>query len=279
VYPVPDSSWIEGSGNGIDGTSAAGPGLAWRQVDTNGDGVIDTADVSPYVPNVTQAIAALGPVVVGQRVTVDVTAALQAGPQVYTLAIGNASTDGATYSSKDHPDPNQRPRLRLELASEPCAGDDDCDDGNECTTDACTGDLFCRYTVRADATGCDAGTGLCCDGVCTTPSCATDADCDDGQPCTADACQAAGSCVTACVHAWPACGGDDACCAPECAGVTDPDCPPVCGNGLCEGRGEDCTACPEDCLCTGNRCKKACCGDGVCSRHEGSQSCPVDCAR
>ncbi len=342
VYPVSDSSWVEGRGNGIDGSSAAGPGLEWTQVDANGDGVIDAADASLYVPSFTQPIAALGPVSVGTLVTVDVTAALQAGPQVYTLAIRNGSTDGATYSSKDHPDPNQRPSLRVELAPEPCIVDADCDDGNECTIDACTDDLFCNHAVRADATGCNGGAGLCCDGACTAPPCGADADCNDGQdcttdacrslgtcvarcesllradgtdcstgaccsgaccpdvccdgvcavpactaaddcvdgePCSTDACQDPGTCAAACVHTWPACGGNDSCCARHCTGVTDPDCATVCGNGICEGGGEDCTACPEDCQCAGNRCKKACCGDGVCSRYEGSQNCPVDCGR
>src|SRR5207249_3837731 len=41
VYPVSDSSWVEGDRTGKDSTSANGPGLKWTDLDTNADGKVD----------------------------------------------------------------------------------------------------------------------------------------------------------------------------------------------------------------------------------------------
>ena len=77
VYPVADSSWIEGDRNGADSGSANGPGLKWTDVDTNGDGTIDDLDASPYRPVLTRCRSAgFGAVAAGQAYTVDVTPAL-----------------------------------------------------------------------------------------------------------------------------------------------------------------------------------------------------------
>src|SRR5207249_1543614 len=111
IYPVPNSSWAEGSGVG----SASGPGLKWSDVDTNLDGKVDAHDASPFVPDYTRPIAWLGGVLVGQDVSVDVTAALQAGPGVYTLAIRNDTTAGATYASREDLNQLERPELEIEL--------------------------------------------------------------------------------------------------------------------------------------------------------------------
>jgi len=116
VYPVTDSSWVEGVKNGLDSGSANGPGLKWTEVDTNRDGkVCAGGDTSPYVPDCARPIAALGRVASGQDTTVDVAAALQAGPGVYTLAIKNNNSDGATYASRQHPTVAWRPRLQLQV--------------------------------------------------------------------------------------------------------------------------------------------------------------------
>jgi len=115
VYPVADSSWLEGSGNGIDSSSAGGPGLTWIEVDTNGDGVVDKRDGSPYVPDFAQPVVSLGGAVKGQTLRVDVTTAVQGGAGMYTLAITNNSSDGVTYWSREHSNPDRRPALHLEL--------------------------------------------------------------------------------------------------------------------------------------------------------------------
>jgi hypothetical protein len=117
VYPVVDSSWTEGSGNGVDASSADGSGLKWIDVDTNADGTIGPGDASPYVPDLARPIASLGSVGKGKTVSVDVTAALQGGPRAYTLAIASESSNGATYSSREHPSLDRRPRLRLTFSA------------------------------------------------------------------------------------------------------------------------------------------------------------------
>ena len=100
VYPVSDSSWIEGNQTGKSSTSANGPGLKWTDLDTNADGKVDARDTSPFVPDFTRSLAALGTVTLGQTVTADVTAAMQAGAGLYTVAIKNGSTNRAKYSSR-----------------------------------------------------------------------------------------------------------------------------------------------------------------------------------
>ena len=142
-------------------------------------------------------------------------------------------------------------------------------------------------------------------------SCQSDADCDDGDPCTQDSCAAslcwhdpaaegagcgggAICCGGACGQ--PACAADmdcddsDACttdqctgagtCAATCAVTPIPDCGPteICGDGVCAGAaaGEDCFSCAQDCGCKGKGCSKACCGDGVCGS-ENAATCPIDC--
>jgi len=125
IYPLADSNWVEGDRTGRDSTSASGDGLTWTEVDRNGDGKIDGSDrggsgeIEPnddFVPDLAHPVAALGSVVAGQTVTVDVTAALQAGPGVYSLVIKSASTNGASYASRENASAGARPRLHLELA-------------------------------------------------------------------------------------------------------------------------------------------------------------------
>jgi hypothetical protein len=116
VYPVGDSTWLEGTAKGLSAGSAGQPGLTFNDVDTNLDGTVSAADASPYVPDFGTPIVALGGVKVGP-VAADVTAAFQAGPRVYTLAIRNRTMNGATYSSREHPDAGQRPALVLTLGA------------------------------------------------------------------------------------------------------------------------------------------------------------------
>jgi hypothetical protein len=72
--------------------------------------------------------------------------------------------------------------------------------------------------------------------------------CDSGDPCIAGTLVEAGAC-------WADCEFDpitqprdgDGCCPAGANAVSDDDCPPVCGNGVCEG-GED-VSCITDCAC------------------------------
>jgi cysteine-rich repeat protein len=92
-----------------------------------------------------------------------------------------------------------------------CLSAADCNDGNTCTTDACNGGvcsrvnntascsdgLFCNGADTCSAGSCSVHAGDPCGlDVCVeasdtcqaTPGCTTNADCDDGQICTADSC-------------------------------------------------------------------------------------------
>jgi hypothetical protein len=115
VYPVGDSSWIEGTARGVTADAAGRPGLKWNDVDTNRDGTLSGADTSPFLPDFTAPIVSLGVVEVGDLVEVDVTSAFGNGPGAYSLAIRNNHPNGATYSTKEHATAAQRPRLVLTL--------------------------------------------------------------------------------------------------------------------------------------------------------------------
>src|SRR5439155_13509119 len=112
IYPVADAGWVEGNRTGADATSALGPGLKWSDVDTNHDGVLDTRDTSPWVPQFLRAMRGFGRVAPGLDFTVDVTSAFQGGPGLYCVAITNNSDDKAAYASRESASP---PFLRVEL--------------------------------------------------------------------------------------------------------------------------------------------------------------------
>jgi hypothetical protein len=188
VYPVADSSWVEGNGGGVPG-----PGLTWAEVDTNRDGTVDARDASPFVPDFSRPIAALGKVTAGKTATVDVTAAVQSGPGLYTFAIRNDDTNGATYASRENATAASRPVLQVEIAG--CRGDAECDDG-----------VFCNGAETCSNGSCLSGTPpACADAVdCTVDRCdeaaracvhsPDDTACDDGNTCTTDACDATNGC-------------------------------------------------------------------------------------
>ncbi len=119
-----------------------------------------------------------------------------------------------------------------------------CDDGDLCTqTDTCSAGVCAGTPVDCGAQQCDPADGLCKD-------CLIDADCDNVDVCTDDAC-VAGTCQntnnTASCDDGDACTIQDTCTDGTCIGTpistldcTDPDTenpfPPVvdlCGSGLC----------------------------------------------
>ena len=141
--------------------------------------------------------------------------------------------------------------------AEVCDGDDDdcdgevdegtCDDGNQCTEDACLGQEGCEY-VALNGVECLDGdlctTGDHCEaGVCVGVGVA----CDDGDPCTDDACDPeTGECVFS-FNVAPCDDGDpctvaDLCQEGVCVGVpvdcdcqTDEDCGKLEDGDLCNG--------------------------------------------
>src|SRR5439155_908789 len=73
----------------------------------------------------------------------------------------------------------------------------DCNDGNPCTTDSCDPRLGCQHTNAANGTSCPDGTlcngaETCQNGTCTG---GTPLNCDDGNPCTSDACDPVFGCT------------------------------------------------------------------------------------
>ena len=152
----------------------------------------------------------------------------------------------------------------------------DCDDDNDCTTDTCESSS-CVNTFNTEP--CDDGdpctSGDTCDGAgnCMgTPECVADADCNDSDVCTADAC-VAGCCENTfntepCDDGAPCTSGDTCDGAGNCAGtpecVADADCndsdactTDACVAGCCENTFNT-EPCDDDDSCTsGDTCDGA----------------------
>ena len=84
-----------------------------------------------------------------------------------------------------------------------------CSDGNECTTDSCVPATGCKATPAPNGTACG-DSSLCT----TSPSCQSGTciggsavSCDDGDPCTADSCNAQTGCVHSPVPGVTCCAG------------------------------------------------------------------------
>ncbi len=105
-----------------------------------------------------------------------------------------------------------------------CSIDADCDEGDPCTVDTCSG-FTCARTL----------TGNCC---------VQDADCDDDNYCTDDSC-VTGSCTY--TDNTNACNDDDAC--------TEND---QCSSGVCAGTS---LACDDNNACTQDTCTDGTCGN------------------
>ena len=141
-----------------------------------------------------------------------------------------------------------------------CDGDGD----SACLHNACQADTGeCAMTARADGAPCDDGDLCTTGGACVAGSCAGIAkECDDGNPCTDDFCDAAtGSCSgnqTA----------DDAPCddGNPCTDGT------ACANGGCAGGANSCDACTVDDDCAASEDGDACNGTLVCV----DEACVVD---
>jgi hypothetical protein len=131
-----------------------------------------------------------------------------------------------------------------------CSVDADCNDGNACTTDTCSGGSCSNTPIN-----CDDGNACTADS-CSGGSCSNDAiSCDDGDVCTIDSCSSASGC----------------------SNVDDPTCVNPCGDGVCDVAVEDCRSCPDDCngVTRGKPTNRYCCGDdtgcgdGRCSNGSG----------
>jgi hypothetical protein len=164
-----------------------------------------------------------------------------------------------------------------------------CSDGIACTTDvlqnAGTCLVQCRHTPISGCigndgccpTGCNKNTDSDCSAICgngvveTGETCDTGitsgqgacpTTCNDGNGCTTDSLQNAGTCLAICSHTTiTACISGDSCCPTSCNAGNDSDCNTVCGDGAVTG-GESCDtaiavgrtgSCPTSCN-DGNSC-------------------------
>ena len=122
----------------------------------------------------------------------------------------------------------------------------DCGDGDDCTADTCDPVEACQHTPL-DEGGCSDGDPCTKSDSCSGGACAgTKLDCDDGNPCTDDLCDAAtGDCVnlalTGACDDGNACTEGDKCVAGKCAGdkvcpcKVDKDCEIYSTGDPCEG--------------------------------------------
>jgi hypothetical protein len=106
-----------------------------------------------------------------------------------------------------------------------------CDDGNACTSDSCDKGLQCLFlpvdVTCSDGDACTVG-DLCDGGLCLAGAITP---CDDGNPCTQDACDATSGCMHVAL-AMPCDDGDPCTVGEVCAGG-------VCGGGQGRCAGAD----------------------------------------
>ncbi|MFO0613184.1 MAG: RHS repeat-associated core domain-containing protein [Polyangiaceae bacterium] len=172
------------------------------------------------------------------------------------------------------------------VEQQPCGGGFDCstaivDDGNACTTDSCTSCGGVTHTPVAAGTSCTDGNAcngseICnASGVCVA---GTPPALDDGNPCTTDACTAAGGVTHAPVAAGTSCADSDPCNGSEtcsAAGICSAGTPPAlddnnpCTTDACTASGGVThtpvpmgTSCADSDACNGS---ETCSAAGVCS--------------
>ncbi len=134
-----------------------------------------------------------------------------------------------------------------EANSAPCDDGDPCTQGDTCAEGEC---------VPGDASGPGCEPEECPQGTCpasSDPECWADADCDDGIPCTADTCDAAGTCE----HT-----PDDGACEGPGASCLVATCEPAQG-GCVVGNAPDGTPCEDGAACMEDRhCQSGSCTGG-----------------
>jgi hypothetical protein len=123
-----------------------------------------------------------------------------------------------------------------------------CDDGNQCTIEACIAGLDCTTVATLSGLSCDDGDACTEIGICAGATCASDAIdvaglCGDDDPCTDTGCAAATGCTTT-PNTAPCDDGD---------GCTVQD---VCAGGSCAGSPRDCD---DDNVCTADVCSANTC--------------------
>jgi Dictyostelium (slime mold) repeat len=169
-----------------------------------------------------------------------------------------------------------------------------CEDQNACTADSCDPVAGCRYAPQRSGFTCTpeaaCATAGACDGAGTCQP-GRGKNCDDGNPCTADSCDAQSGCkheVTVGVSCsdGKACNGEETCSA---SGACAPGVPLLCndGNECTADSCNDVSGCVYDLssnqgkTCTASGCGGSTCNGGVCSPASGvvcddNNPCTVD---
>jgi len=146
-----------------------------------------------------------------------------------------------------------------------CQEDSDCDDGNECTQDVCTGDLQCQYGCL-EGHKCDDDHPFTTDDKCLffpfmgkcfcmgELECVQDKDCNDMDQCTDDWCDENGQCHHDCDIGAACNDGDPGTIKDECLSSLIEEC-------VCQGTQSECQ---EDSDCDdGNDCTKDLCTEDM----------------
>ncbi len=137
-----------------------------------------------------------------------------------------------------------------------------CDDGNDCTADACDADTGCTHDTLT-GTSCNDGDVCSLADHCEAGICAgTTIDCDDNNPCTTDACDPTGGCMYSFNTA--ACDDGDPCTVAD-----------QCKQGICEGFDIDCD-CDTDVDCLALEDGDVCNGILACDTTVLPSECVVD---
>jgi hypothetical protein len=142
----------------------------------------------------------------------------------------------------------------------------DCDDGNPCTADSCNPGTGCVHTPiplccqsPSDCGGTTACPFVCDNNVCAAEDpecCATNADCDDGNDCTADSCNLNHQPHPQCIHAPVA---------------KNTPCGEVCDPGTCDANGTCVLGPPTTCPDDGDPCTLDVCRPFIGCEHEPCQ--------
>ena len=168
----------------------------------------------------------------------------------------------------------------------------DCDDGNPCTNDTCDPATGCKWT--GNKAPCDDGDKCTTGDACNNGSCAkgTPLDvakaCDDGNPCTDQACDSGKGCLNPANSApcddGSICTSNDACKDGKCQGGDAGKCDDgkPCTNDLCDPKTGDCSwsantgACDDGDPCTANdACAAGKCA-GTAKSCDDSNNCTTD---
>jgi hypothetical protein len=157
-----------------------------------------------------------------------------------------------------------------------CTADAECPEGQACVAGACTGASPCgaervlcaagQVCVEGVCTTGECGAEICgngtdedCDGVvddgCEEPACTADAECDDGNACTEDRCEA-GMCVTG--GGVEICGNDE---DDDCDGLVDDGCGSACRTSTECASGQVCVE--GRCTSGDSSCVAEICGNGI----------------